>query len=69
MKKIFGGRVFTGFALKEYINSEFDIFRYLHGVPYDIWEKGDKEYDYDIGFSSEEKDVTPYMVFYTKDDT
>ncbi len=26
---------------------------YLHGVPYDIWEKGDKEYDYDIGFSSE----------------
>ena len=42
---------------------------YLHGVPYDIWEKGDKEYDYDIGFSSEEKDVTPYMVFYTKDGT
>ena len=54
---------------KEYINSEFNIFRYLHGVPYDIWEKGDKEYDYDIGFSSEEKDVTPYMVFYTKDGT
>ena len=42
---------------------------YLHGVPYDVWEKGDKEYDYDIGFSSEEKDVTPYMVFYTKDGT
>ena len=54
---------------KEYINSEGSIFRYLHGVPYDIWEKGDKEYDYDIGFSSEEKDVTPYMVFYTKDGT
>ena len=54
---------------KEYINSEFNIFRYLHGVPYDVWEKGDKEYDYDIGFSSEEKDVTPYMVFYTKDGT
>ena len=42
---------------------------YLHGVPYDVWEKGDKEYDYDIGFSSEEKDVTPYMVLYTKDGT
>ena len=54
---------------KSYINSEGSIFRYLHGVPYDIWEKGDKEYDYDIGFSSEEKDVTPYMVFYTKDGT
>ena len=54
---------------KSYINSEFNIFRYLHGVPYDVWEKGDKEYDYDIGFSSEEKDVTPYMVFYTKDGT
>ena len=54
---------------KEYINSEGSIFRYLHGVPYDVWEKGDKEYDYDIGFSSEEKDVTPYMVFYTKDGT
>ena len=54
---------------KEYINSEASIFQYLHGVPYDIWEKGDKEYDYDIGFSSEEKDVTPYMVFYTKDGT
>ena len=54
---------------KSYINSEGSIFRYLHGVPYDVWEKGDKEYDYDIGFSSEEKDVTPYMVFYTKDGT
>ena len=54
---------------KEYINSEASIFQYLHGVPYDVWEKGDKEYDYDIGFSSEEKDVTPYMVFYTKDGT
>ena len=54
---------------KSYINSEGSIFRYLHGVPYDIWEKGDKEYNYDIGFSSEEKDVTPYMVFYTKDGT
>ena len=54
---------------KSYINSEGSIFRYLHGVPYDIWEKGDKEYDYDIGLSSEEKDVTPYMVFYTKDGT
>ena len=54
---------------KSYINSEASIFQYLHGVPYDVWEKGDKEYDYDIGFSSEEKDVTPYMVFYTKDGT
>ena len=54
---------------KSYINSEGSIFRYLHGVPYDVWEKGDKESDYDIGFSSEEKDVTPYMGLYTKDGT
>ena len=44
---------------------------YLHGVPYDIWEKGDKEYDYDIGFSSEEgQKIKPNVfTFYTKDGT
>ena len=56
---------------KEYINSEFNIFRYLHGVPYDVWEKGDKEYDYDIGFSSEggQKIKPNVFTFYTKDGT
>ena len=44
---------------------------YLHGVPYDVWEKGDKEYDYDIGFSSEggQKIKPNVFTFYTKDGT
>ena len=56
---------------KSYINSEGSIFRYLHGVPYDVWEKGDKEYDYDIGFSSEggQKIKPNVFTFYTKDGT
>ena len=35
-----------------------DILKYInfHGVPYKIWEKGEKEYNYDIGFSTEEID-------------
>ena len=37
---------------KEFINSEANIFRNLHGIPYSVWEKGEKEYNYDIGFSS-----------------
>ena len=33
-----------------------DILRYikLHGIPYSVWEKGEKEYNYDIGFVDEE---------------
>ena len=53
---------------KEYINSEASIFLYLHGIPYSVWEKGEKEYDYDIAFSS--KDTTNYgynLHFYAKD--
>lgn len=53
---------------KEYINSETNIYHYLHGVPYSVWEKGEKEYDYDIAFSS--KDTTNYgynLHFYAKD--
>ena len=44
---------------------------YLHGVPYDVWEKGDKEYDYDIGFSSKrgQKIKPNVFTFYTKDGT
>ena len=44
---------------------------YLHGVPYDVWEKGDKEYDYDIGFSSEggQRIKPNVFTFYTKDGT
>jgi len=35
-----------------------DILKYIsfHGVPYKIWETGEKEYNYDIGFSTEEVD-------------
>ena len=39
---------------KEFINSEANIFRNLHGIPYSVWEKGEKEYNYDIGFVDEE---------------
>jgi len=41
---------------KEFINSETNIYQYFHGVPYKIWETGEKEYNYDIGFSTEEID-------------
>ena len=49
-----------------------DILTYisLHGVPYSVWEKGEKEYDYDIGFSTEEIDKKDYSIAitgYTKD--
>ncbi|MEP6806835.1 MAG: DUF2931 family protein [Flavobacterium sp.] len=47
---------------KEYINSETSIYLYLHGVPYSVWEKGEKKYDYDIGFSSEDGLVKPKIV-------
>ncbi|OXA75282.1 hypothetical protein B0A65_22240 [Flavobacterium frigidimaris] len=47
-----------------------DILNYItfHGIPYSVWEKGEKEYDYDIAFSS--KDTTNYgynLHFYAKD--
>lgn len=31
-----------------------EIFKYLyiHGLPYKIWETGEKEYDYEVGFSN-----------------
>jgi hypothetical protein len=38
----------------------------IHGIPYSVWEKGEKEYDYDIGFSSEEE-YKFALTFYTKD--
>ncbi|MGN7808714.1 DUF2931 family protein [Flavobacterium sp. 22076] len=53
-----------------YINSEMNIFRYLHGIPYTVWEKGEKEYPYDIGFTTEEEDKKDYSIAiagYTKD--
>ncbi|CAD0003066.1 hypothetical protein FLACHUCJ7_01270 [Flavobacterium chungangense] len=41
---------------KEFINSETNVYQYFHGIPYKIWETGEKEYNYDIGFSTEEID-------------
>jgi len=55
---------------EKYVNSEMNIFRYLHGIPYSIWEKGEKEYDYDIGFTTEQEDKRDYSIAiagYTKD--
>jgi len=42
----------------------------IHGIPYSVWEKGEKEYDYDIGFTTEEEDKKDYSIAiagYTKD--
>ncbi|HSD05675.1 DUF2931 family protein [Flavobacterium sp.] len=52
---------------KEFANTEFNIFHYLHGIPYSVWEKGEKEYDYDVGFTSEdESSKISILTFYTK---
>ncbi|MBP2615470.1 DUF2931 family protein [Chryseobacterium jejuense] len=50
----------------KYINTETSKFRYLHGIPYSTWEKGDKQYKYDLGFSSEE-DYKYSIIYYSKD--
>lgn len=47
---------------KEFVNSEYNIFHYLHGIPYSVWEKGEKEYDYDIGFTSEGNDIKNLII-------
>lgn len=52
---------------EEFINSETNIFRYLHGVPYEVWEKGEKEYDYDISFSSKVKEYNYDFSIISKD--
>lgn len=40
----------------------------IHGVSYEVWEKGEKEYDYDISFSSEIKEIEPNVfTFFAKD--
>ncbi|MFH6937772.1 hypothetical protein, partial [Flavobacterium sp. FlaQc-30] len=39
-------------------------------IPYSVWEKGEKEYLYDIGFTTEEEDKRDYSIAiagYTKD--
>ncbi|MFH6937763.1 hypothetical protein, partial [Flavobacterium sp. FlaQc-30] len=38
----------------------------IHGIPYSVWEKGEKDYDYNIGFSSEEE-YKFALTFYAKD--
>ncbi|MDM1554824.1 MULTISPECIES: DUF2931 family protein [Chryseobacterium] len=43
-------------------------YAYLHGIPYSAWEKGDKQYKYDLGFSSEE-DYKYSITYYSKDGT
>lgn len=54
---------------KEFINSETNIFQYFHGVPYKVWETGEKEYNYDIGFTTEEeskKNISMAITGFTK---
>lgn len=51
----------------KYKNTEYNIFHYLHGIPYSVWEKGEKEYDYDVGFASEyNTSKISILTFYTK---
>ncbi|MFH6937724.1 DUF2931 family protein, partial [Flavobacterium sp. FlaQc-30] len=38
----------------------------IHGIPYSVWEKGEKDYDYNIVFSSEEE-YKFALTFYAKD--
>ncbi|GEN67809.1 DUF2931 family protein [Chryseobacterium rhizosphaerae] len=43
-------------------------YTYLHGIPYSVWEKGEKTYQYDIGFSSEEnRDFYESVTAFSKD--
>ncbi|OOV19196.1 DUF2931 family protein [Flavobacterium sp. LM4] len=52
----------------KYKNTEYNIFHYLHGIPYLVWEKGENEYDYDVGFTSEGEDTKPLITtFCTKE--
>nr|WP_294923492.1 DUF2931 family protein [uncultured Flavobacterium sp.] len=52
----------TGKAAKENF-----IYLNLHGIPYSVWEKGEKEYDYDVGFASEyHTSKISILTFYTK---
>jgi hypothetical protein len=51
----------------EFINSEYNTFHYLHGIPYKVWEEGEKEYEYDVGFTSESADVKmSLLTFFSK---
>ncbi|WP_294965694.1 DUF2931 family protein [uncultured Flavobacterium sp.] len=57
---------------KKEIKSWGDYLTYwkIHGIPYTVWEKGEKEYPYDIGFTTEEQDKKNYSIAiagYTKD--
>ena len=47
----------TGNAAKENF-----IYLNLHGIPYKVWEEGEKEYDYDIGFTSEGNDIKNLII-------
>lgn len=46
-----------------------NILTYIsfHGIPYKIWETGEKEYNYDIGFSSKEDNYGYHLTFNSKD--
>ncbi|MFH6964650.1 DUF2931 family protein [Flavobacterium plurextorum] len=48
---------------------ESNLFWKIHGIPYSVWEKGEKEYDYDIVFCNEDE-LIKYdrrITGYTKD--
>jgi len=55
----------TGEEAKEVLK-----YIYVHGIPYKIWETGEKEFQYDIGFTTEDENKKDYSIAiagYTKD--
>ncbi|WP_136667926.1 DUF2931 family protein [Flavobacterium sp. H122] len=55
-------------ASKEFINGEYNVFHYLHGIPYSVWGKNEKKYDYDTGFMSQDNNAKGLIVtFFNKD--
>ena len=47
---------------------DYLTYWYLHGIPYKVWEVGEKEYNYDVGFASEGDLIKPNIItFLSKD--
>ncbi|ELY2018222.1 DUF2931 family protein [Flavobacterium psychrophilum] len=54
----------------KYKNKDFNVYHYLHGIDYKVWEKGEKEYNYDVGFTSQDGNIKiSSTIFYSKSGT
>ncbi|ELY2018223.1 DUF2931 family protein [Flavobacterium psychrophilum] len=51
----------------KYKNKDFNVYHYLHGIDYKVWEKGEKEYNYDVGFTSQDGNIKmSLLTFFSK---